>query len=80
MKYLILIVVVAVVYLLWRHARVGESRRDAGAAPDAPPGAPQEMVRCAVCAVHLPRGDAETDASGRLYCSTEHRLRDTRDR
>ena len=39
----------------------------------AAPAAPQDMVRCPVCAVHLPRADAVADPQGRLYCSPEHR-------
>lgn len=71
MKYLLLIAVVAVAYLLWRNARLadrGVSRREP------PSGGPQEMVSCPVCSVHLPRGDAVAGADGRLYCSQEHRL------
>jgi uncharacterized protein len=33
------------------------------------------MVRCPVCAVHLPRTDALAGPDGRLYCCQEHRLR-----
>ena len=31
----------------------------------------QQLVRCAHCGVHLPRGEAR-QAGGALYCSDEH--------
>jgi hypothetical protein len=31
------------------------------------------MVECAVCGVHLPRGEALPAPDGRLYCCDEHR-------
>ena len=71
MKYVVLLGVLLVVYLLWRHGR----KSAGGAARPAPPSArPQDMVRCTVCAVHLPRVEALAGADGRLYCSQEHRL------
>ena len=77
MKYLVLIAVVLLVYLLWRHQRAQEEREESAARPPAapPPPAlpPQDMVRCPVCGVHLPREDAVADPRGRLYCSPEHR-------
>lgn len=77
MKYLVLIAVLLLVYLLWRHQRAQEEREESAERPPAapPPTAlpPQDMVRCPVCAVHLPREDAVADAQGRLFCSPEHR-------
>jgi uncharacterized protein len=64
--------------MMWRNARLAErAGRDAAAAPAARPaaGGPQEMVRCAVCGLHLPQAEAVTDARGVTYCSPEHRLR-----
>jgi uncharacterized protein len=76
MKYLVLLAILAVVYLLWR----SQQRRAQAASrpPPAPPtpsesALPQDMVSCPVCAVHLPRGEAVADPQGRLYCSPEHR-------
>ncbi len=37
------------------------------------PPAPQDMVACALCGLHLPRPDAVSGNDGRLYCSQEHR-------
>ncbi len=75
MKYLVLIAVLVVVYLLWRSQ---QRRRDLGASrpaapPAASPGLPQDMVKCPVCALHLPRNEALADPHGRLFCSPEHR-------
>ncbi len=79
MKYLVLFAVLAVVYLLWKHQRMQErAGREGGQAPSGAPRAaasPQEMVRCPVCDLHLPRADAVADAQGRLFCSAAHRDR-----
>jgi uncharacterized protein len=74
MKYLVLIVVLVVAYMFWRNARL-ERQRDAHKPPPAPAIAPQEMVRCAACGLHLPRTDAVAGSDGALYCGNEHRLR-----
>ena len=63
-RLLFLFAIVAVVYLLFRSFRKTASRRDSAAAED--------MVRCAHCGVHLPRGES-VRADGRDYCSAEHR-------
>ena len=74
MKYLLLIVLLVVAYLLWRNARIRDER--ASRPPPPPPaGDPQEMVSCPVCGVHLPRSEAVPGQRGILYCSNEHRLR-----
>jgi uncharacterized protein len=51
----------------------------AGAADRAPRGderiaAPESMMQCAVCGVHLPASEARF-ARGRVYCSDAHRDR-----
>jgi uncharacterized protein len=74
MKFLLLIAVLAVAYLIWRQARL-KSSGEAPAKPKADAAAqPQDMVSCPVCSVHLPRGEAVRGADGLLYCSQEHRL------
>ncbi len=74
MKYLVLVAVLAVVYLLWKHQRQSElAARRRAADPTPAPGQPQAMVRCATCSVHLPQADTVTDAQGRFFCSPEHR-------
>lgn len=74
MKYLLLIAVLLIVYAVWRSQRSGSAGKGA-APPSSAPALPQDMVRCPVCAVHLPRGEALLGREGRLYCSQEHRLR-----
>lgn len=74
MKYLVLIAVLLVVYLLWRSKR-GASERGMSRGAGPAPALPQDMVRCPVCSLHLPRAEALPGAQGRLYCSQEHRLR-----
>ena len=74
MKYLVLLAVLVIAYLVWRNAR--QARRDQGSGPSRrPASAPQAMVSCAVCGVHLPKSDAVAGADGLPYCSQEHRLR-----
>jgi uncharacterized protein len=76
MKYVVLFAVLLIAYMVWRNNRLRDEReaaqregRDRGRA------APQEMVSCPVCGVHLPRSDAVPGAGGVLYCSHEHRQR-----
>jgi len=70
MKYLIVVLVIVVVgWLLLR-----ERKPKAPAARGAPgKGAPQAMVACSHCGVHLPRGEALVDDRG-AFCSEAHRL------
>jgi uncharacterized protein len=62
---LVLLVVVAV-WLIRRALRRPVSPDDASRA-----GKAGELVSCARCGLHLPRGEART-AGGELYCSEEH--------
>lgn len=71
MKYLVLFAVLYIAYLVWRHNRIADQRRDV---PRGTPAAPQAMVSCPVCGLHLPQPDAVRGADGRFYCSNEHRL------
>jgi len=68
MKYLLFLVVVFV--LLWLLRGAMTSRRRGGAAP--PPQAPQEMIACAHCGVHLPRDEALPGRGG-VFCGDAHR-------
>lgn len=74
MKYLFLLAILVVAYMIWRNNRIAE-RGGRPAAPRQAAAQPQDMVCCPVCSVHLPRSDAVAGASGQLYCSQEHRLR-----
>lgn len=69
-KYLVvLLVIVLVVYLM---------RRAAGkraVPPREKDRAVEDMVRCRVCGVNLPRSEAVL-SQGRIYCCDEHRRAD----
>lgn len=71
MKFLLVFAVLLVAYAVWR-----SNRRGSGEPPPPPAARPAprqlEMVRCAVCGVHLPRNDAVSTSSA-SYCSAEHR-------
>lgn len=65
--------VIALLALLWLikgtiARRVPPPRRDDAAAPPAP----QPMVTCAQCGLHLPRGDALPGRGG-VFCGEAHR-------
>lgn len=63
-RLLLIIAIVAVVYLLIRAYRKKTPQQDVTATED--------MVRCAHCGVHLPKGES-VQADGRYFCSAEHR-------
>jgi uncharacterized protein len=69
MKILIFLVVVFVLLWLLRGATTNRRRGDA-----APPRsqAPQEMIACAHCGVHLPRDEALPGRGG-VFCGDAHR-------
>lgn len=69
-KLLVLIVLVlAGVWLVKRALRNAGRKDDAGQPPA--PRSSEELVRCAHCALLLPRGEAR-QAGGAIYCSEEH--------
>lgn len=63
-RLLLIIAIVAVVYLLIRSFRKQAQQQDVTTTED--------MVRCAYCGVHLPRGES-IQADGLFFCGTEHR-------
>lgn len=66
MKYLLLAIVAYVIYRVWKGHR--------SKMPDTPPPAeraPEKMLVCAYCGVHLPASDALL-ASGKAYCNEHH--------
>jgi uncharacterized protein len=77
MKFVVLLIVV-VGGLLWLAMGRRKTPLDSAPKPDAAkaaaPGAPQTMLACAHCGVHLPSADALRDAAGHAYCSDAHRL------
>ena len=73
MKYLLLIgVVLLLVWLLRARRRVDSKPARPPAATGKP--APEEMVSCSHCGVHLPRREALVGGASGLYCSEAHRL------
>jgi uncharacterized protein len=77
MKYLVLLMVVIAVIWFVRNHRRSTDRSDTPARPpkQAALGEPQDMVRCPVCSLHLPRVDALPGPDGQMYCCAEHRAR-----
>ncbi|MDM0105312.1 PP0621 family protein [Variovorax sp. J22R24] len=73
MKYLLVLAVVFIAIWIWRKNR-REEMQSRPPPPAKPPavGAPQAMVRCAHCGLHLPAADAITGPAG-VYCSAAHR-------
>ncbi len=75
MKYLLLLVVLAVAGFIFfgrRRPPPAPGKPSARTARD--PQAPQVMLACAHCGVHLPQAEARMDAAGHAYCSDAHRL------
>lgn len=68
-KYLIVLAVIAVVYALWRSQRPTPPGRGAAARKNT--ATPQDMVRCAQCGLHLPKGEA-LQRGGHSYCCAAH--------
>jgi uncharacterized protein len=80
-KFLLLVALVVVVYLLIRGNRRVESQQPPSSPAQWPPqsnpaarpdGAGEDMVRCTVCGVHLPRSESFI-SRGKFFCSDEHR-------
>lgn len=71
MKILFIIVLIAVA-IAWLRARArAEEAAQGGQRPAAPP-APERMVSCAQCGLHLPASEAVFDAGGTAYCGAPH--------
>jgi uncharacterized protein len=65
MKYLFWLLVIGLVWWAWRRSRPPAPQPPAETAP-------QDMVVCAHCGIHLPHDEAVTGTRGQ-YCSTAHR-------
>jgi len=63
-RLLLIIAIAVVVYLLIRSFRKQVPQQDVAATED--------MVRCAKCGVHLPKGES-VEAGGQFFCGAEHR-------
>lgn len=74
-KYLLLIVGVLVVYWIIRASVRRRGARDThGDSARQNKTIADDMVRCAECGVHLPRGESLT-VRGQFYCSADHQQR-----
>ena len=66
----IFLFLIAVFVLLWLRRGATTNRRRGGATK--PPRAPQPMIACAHCGVHLPRDEALPGRGG-VFCGDAHR-------
>ncbi|MCR4298794.1 MAG: PP0621 family protein [Gallionella sp.] len=64
-RLLLIIAIVAVVYLLIRSYRKQAPQQDKTITAE-------DMVRCAHCGVHLPKGES-IEADGQFFCGAGHR-------
>jgi uncharacterized protein len=69
-KFLLLLALGIVVYLIVSRMR-NDGERPRSAAPPPKSSTAEDMVRCAVCKVHLPRSESFV-SRGQYYCSDEH--------
>lgn len=65
-RLLLLIAIAVVIFLLVRSYRKNAPRQDENKTVT------DDMVRCAHCGVHLPKGES-VQADGHFFCNTEHR-------
>ena len=65
----IILLVLGLLFAYWLLKRYRRKIDRDGDAPRA--GAAEDMVRCARCGVHLPRGESVA-ANGDFFCSAEH--------
>ena len=75
MKYLLVLAVVLIAFWFWREARRTALRSRPRPAPPtstSPGVAPQAILECAQCGLHLPASEAVTGQRG-SYCSAAHR-------
>ena len=72
MKYLLVLLVVAIAIGIWRGKRRVPDSSQASRKPAAL-NKPQTMVECAHCGLHLPQADAISGAQSQFFCSAEHR-------
>ena len=75
MKYLFLIVLIGVVWWVWK--KRNQSDQQSSQAHDPAP-APQKMLVCAQCGVYFPESDGLSDGE-KVYCCEAHRLAASRE-
>lgn len=72
MRFVLIALALLALIWLWRSWRQDKPASKSPQTPSAAP--PQEMVRCTLCALHLPAADAVAGNKG-SYCCAEHRQR-----
>jgi uncharacterized protein len=72
MKFLLVLLVVLVGAWLWRSNRQSDPKLKQQTSKAAPK--PLDMVRCALCSVHVPSVEAIQGKKG-VYCCADHRQR-----
>lgn len=68
-KLILLLLLGFLAYLVFRGVRRSARRQEQAEKPQAP----ERMVACARCGVHLPESEAIEGDGGRRFCSEEHR-------
>ena len=73
----IITVILVTVLVVYMFRRMAQNRNDKNIQPpsDAKKKKVEDMVRCQVCGVNLPRSEAIL-SRGRIYCCDEHRQSD----
>lgn len=73
----ILVVILVTVLVVYLVRRMAQNRDDGRIKPPASAGKGkvEDMVRCKVCGVNLPRSEAIL-SQGRIYCCDDHRKSD----
>ncbi len=74
-RLLLIIAICVVVYLLlrrYRRQKLKDDSSDQENADNAQPKQTEDMVRCAQCEIHLPKGESIL-AEGKHFCSEAHR-------
>jgi uncharacterized protein len=69
MKLLLIVAVLWLALWLWRSKRVSNSGGKQRQSRPAP--APQDMISCTLCSLHVPVADAVQGKKG-IYCSPDH--------
>jgi len=77
MKYLLLILIICLVFFVLGLKSGRPAAPPSAVKPPPPPAppqppAPQDIVSCAHCGLHVPRAEAYPGRGG-LFCSAEHR-------